>query len=125
VSGDRKTEEVVGGWRSGSSAGSGLEVGGRGKIISDCELRNREPARRVGVRRTIANLKDRGRRTDDRGQKEVRGKMLEVGGAALRALRLEAKDRKKSEVGRLRTDDGGQTSAGRWQQAEGSRRSED
>jgi hypothetical protein len=70
-------------------------------------------------------LKDRGRRTDDRGQKEVRGKMLEVGGAALRALRLEAKDRKKSEVGRLRTDDGGQTSAGRWQKEVGDQKTED
>ena len=27
-----------------------------GMIMSDFELRNREPARRVGVRRTIANL---------------------------------------------------------------------
>jgi hypothetical protein len=28
----------------------------RGKIIANFELRNREPARRVGVRRTISNL---------------------------------------------------------------------
>jgi hypothetical protein len=64
----------VGGWRSAS-----LEVGGKGKIISNCGLRNREPARRVGVRRTIANLKDRGRRTDDRGQMTARSRRNDRG----------------------------------------------
>ncbi len=32
---DRGQRGGVGGWRSGASAGSGLEVGGKGKIISD------------------------------------------------------------------------------------------
>ena len=55
------------GWRleERPSTGSGLEVGGRrlwmwdvGSEISNLELRNWEPVRRVGVRRTIANLKE-------------------------------------------------------------------
>ena len=37
-----------------------LEVGGRGKIIANFGLRNREPARRVGVRRTIVNCEFEG-----------------------------------------------------------------
>ena len=75
---------------------------GHGEVISNCELRNWEPARRVGVRRTIANLKSTGQRAvfglriADCGlridcsiaQSEMGAMPLEVGGAL--RLRLEA-----------------------------------
>jgi len=68
---------------------------GHGEVISNCELRNWEPARRVRVRRIIANLKSTGQRADfglridcSIAQSEMGAMPLEVGGAL--RLRLEA-----------------------------------
>ena len=49
------------------------------KSIANFELRKWEPTRRVGVRRTIADLKTRRQETEDRGQKVIRSQRSGVG----------------------------------------------